>query len=463
MKTLPPKITFKRFKRRITSKKKQKLKRININITNLQLKSELGKDKSLLNQFDSWLPESIKYIFSKLGENKMEYADKNVDLKNNYRIFVPKTFCLINNPTSSYNFIYSLLLAILSDLHKNVIVDYSKCKKIELSAQIFLDIILKDTIKFLKRRARYKSTQPYLSHIQGININSSDIKKILFSIGSPAIINKVKFKFEDIIPYNLCVHNKGINSVKNNHRKEIDTTELVEHIITSLNAVGKKLNPENKDDLSTVVGEVLINAEEHSTINYRYSTGYFQKIQQHDGISGIYHLVIMNFGETIYEKFKSPDCQNFDIIDKMKNLSSKYITKRWFTSNFEEETLWTLYALQEGITSVSTEKYRRGNGSIRFIESFFNLKQNTRFKDKISNMVIMSGNTIIKFDGTYTVENKTINGEAFNVMTFNKSGNLEDKPDKKFVKFVPEYFPGTIFSAKILITQDDITNEPSNN
>ena len=78
-------------------------------------------------------------------------------------------------------------------------------------------------------------------------------------------------------------------------------------------------------------------------------------------------------------------------------------------------------------------------------------------------MVIMSGNSKIIFDGTYKIEEKNISGENFQVMTFNKSGNIEDKPDKKFVKFVPEYFPGTIFYAKILITQDDITNGTSYN
>ena len=52
-------------------------------------------------------------------------------------------------------------------------------------------------------------------------------------------------------------------------RKEIDTTQLVDHVITSLKTVNKTLNSENKEDLSTVIGEVLINAEEHSTMNNR--------------------------------------------------------------------------------------------------------------------------------------------------------------------------------------------------
>jgi hypothetical protein len=119
----------------------------------------------------------------------------------------------------------------------------------------------------------------------------------------------------------------------------------------------------------------------------------------------------------------------------MKNLSQKYTKNKWFSTSFEEETLWTLYALQEGVTSVSTERYKRGNGSIRFIESFFNLRNNPITKDEISTMGIISGNTNIIFDGTYKIEEKIIGNDRFKVMTFNSSGNIEDKPDKNFVKF----------------------------
>jgi hypothetical protein len=124
---------------------------------------------------------------------------------------------------------------------------------------------------------------------------------------------------------------------------------------------------------------------------------------------------------------------------------------------FEEETLWTLYALQEGVTSIAPVIYkRRGNGSIQFIESFFNIKGRQKNADEISRMTILSGNTNITFDGTYNITEHKIEIENFKYMTFNQSGRIEDKPDKKFVKFVDNYFPGTIISAKILFNEDDI-------
>ncbi|WP_020597188.1 hypothetical protein [Spirosoma panaciterrae] len=161
----------------------------------------------------------------------------------------------------------------------------------------------------------------------------------------------------------------------------------------------------------------------------------------------------MNFGDTIYEKFKDPKCPNQTVVKQMQRLSETYTRKRWFSkAEFEEETLWTLYALQEGVTS--HKDWKRGNGSIRFIDSFFSLKGDTEY-DNLSSMTIISGNTRIIFDGSYQIETKEIirDGKThrFKVMPFNQTGDIEEQPDKKLVKFVPDYFPGTMLSAKICI------------
>src|SRR5690606_10795125 len=111
-------------------------------------------------------------------------------------------------------------------------------------------------------------------------------------------------------------------------------------------------------------------------------------------------------GKTIYEKFKSEDCPNQEIVTKMKNLSHSY-TKRnlFFQREFEEENLWTLYALQEEVSSISPTEYKRGNGSIRFIDSFFNIKGSQTIDD-ISYLTIQSGRTRIHFNGEYSIVNK---------------------------------------------------------
>lgn len=450
---------LKRFRRRLKSKLKKKNRRKIIYNNDVKLAKELGNNISYQNQLNKWLSPNLKYILNSFEPNKYEYNDFTFDYQTGiYIIEIPEKFSLNINLNESLSFIYTITFAILSDNYKEVVIDYNRAKRIDLSAQIYLDVILVDLLKFIKKRDSYRKTKPHIKSIGGQNIFDKDIQKILFSIGSPAIINNTAHKFYDIIPYKLCVHNKEKHNINNIRRKEVDTTTLVEHVIASLKMVGKSLSPESIEDLSTVFGEILINAEEHSTLKYRYSTGYFQKIDN-DSLNsayGIYHLAIMNFGESIYEKFKSPNCTNFEILDKMKSISKNYTKNGFFTRSFHEESLWTLYALQEGITSVSTTRYKRGNGSIRFIDSFFNLKGDSNLEDKISKLSIISGNTSIIFDGKYKIQDKIIGKDLFKVMTFNESGNIEDKPDRKYVKFRKDFFPGTIITAKILITEDDL-------
>jgi hypothetical protein len=450
-------IGLKRFLNSLKRKKKKKEKKRREHENYLKAKKELDDDFSYQNQIEKWLPPSLSYI---LGNEKTKFTDKldnSKVFKDTYTLKVPKIFSLIENGKESYNFIRDLTINILFDKYKTIEIDYQNCERIELSAQIYSDMILRDLDKFIKRRNNNRQTQTRIGTLSGININNENIQKLLFSVGSPAIITAKGFrKYDDIIPYKLCVHNKEFNKLENAKRKEIDSTEMVDYVIDSLATLDKKLTSDSIEDLSVIIGEILINAEEHSTTKYRYSTGYFQKHEIDGENFGVFNLAIMNFGETIYEKFKSPNCTNYKIKNRMTELSSQYTKNNFWSSAFEEESLWTLYALQQGITSVSVNSSKRGNGSIQFIEGFFNLKGIKEKADEISRMAIISGNTTILFDGKYGIQNKTIGKENFKVMTFNKSNNIEDKPDNKYVKFNDNYFPGTIISARILINKDDI-------
>ena len=123
-----------------------------------------------------------------------------------------------------------------------------------------------------------------------------------------------------------------------------------------------------------------------------------------------------------------------------------------FDEDFKEETLWTLYALQDGVSSVSPH---RGSGTIKFIDYFFRLKGDDGL-DNVSRMTLLSGNTSITFDGSHKILTKIKENEEYKMMTFNPQGDLGYKPDEKYVKFVPNYFPGTIIISKILIREDDV-------
>lgn len=407
------------------------------------------------------LPRNLKYILSAQDCPFFISKIKNPAYITDGNIQIPSWFSIIDNASESYVVICQLLSALFILNLKEVQLDYSRCTHLDLTTQVLLDSILSDYIKFARAYNKNRNSNKTCFHtiIQGCHIDHEDIRKMIFSVGTPSVFELSDAHFDDVIPYHLCRHDAlaGKNKWAQIERKDLDTTKLVEYVIACLSKVHKELTPEKLDALCTVIGEALINAEEHSTLRYRYSIGYFKDEVVNGKHEGVFRLVIMNFGKSIYEKFKDEKCPNPNMVNNMKALSKRYTSRQLFRTQFSEEELWTLYALQEGVTSVSPQVAHRGNGSIRFIDSFFMLK-GSRDADNISKMTITSGRARIVFDGSYQMTNsKTPSGESCKTMTFNKSGSIEDKPDEKYVYQDEYYFPGTIISAKIMLNENDVT------
>ncbi len=439
----------------------RRVKRSKLNrIVDHSRKELLLKKEQLINNF---LSVNLKYLL----QNPESPLNLKAILKENYSshgvINVPEEFSVLDKPKESYQTLKKLVSALFIENSYTVILNYEHCKRVELSSQILLDIILKDfwalSTKCHQLGRNYQNFFP--SVIGGKNINEIEIQKLLFSVGSPAILGIEEKNFTDVEKYKLCVYDnqKETDLQRRIEQKEIDTTLMADYVKRCLKRMNKELTGDKMNDLCTVIGEILINAEEHSTTNFRFSIGYFKEDSREGNHFGIFKLVILNFGRTIYEKFKAEDCPNRDIVEKMKSLSQSYTSRKLFRNReFEEENLWTLYALQEGVTSIPYGEYKRGNGSIRFIESFFNIK-GSQEADNVSRLSIVSGKTRIVFDGTYNITPKTnLNGDTFKVMTFNDSSNIEEKPDSNFVFCIDDYFPGTLISAKILLNDDDLNH-----
>lgn len=459
------------FKRKLLQSEKLKRRNIRKQFHNqknkesyFRIAKELNNDFSMANVIEKWLPTNLKLIIT---ERSSQFSIENLSIACDNckgKFLVPQHFSIVEKPKESYELITSIFGALLFQRYEYVSIDYSICEEIDLGAQVLLDVIQKEILIFYERCKRHPMTIPRIKSIVGKNVNNENVKKMLFSVGSPAIHSKKTINYPDIIKYPLCIFDASIpiSQEKKERQKDIDCTNLIDYVLECLGRFNKVLSPEKREDLAIVISEILINAEEHSSTNIRYSIGYLQEHNENGHHYGIFKLAIFNFGDTIYQKFKSPDCPNKHIVSEMIKLSNSYNSKKLFLNEeFEEETLWTLYALQEGVTTVpATEYLKRGNGSIQFIEKFFSIKESNEM-DSVSKLSILSGKTSIIFDGKYELtEGFNSIGEKCTYMTFNKSGNIYDKPDKEYVKFAKYNFPGTIISARILFNEDDfIKNE----
>lgn len=432
---------YRKWRKKLKRKNKQYDPNKNVQIKKEAVKRDLATIKS-------------GFIIDFLRHHSKTFPDQLSDnTRKNGHLFVPETFSLIENEKESFRFLYDLFYLLYNDFTSTIVIDFEKCNNIDPDASVCLDLIVGEFIKYF-RACRIRKVPKKIQNIKVLNYSNESIKRVLFSIGAFTNLKDFKINFPDVVPYRLKV---GDNKNGDPEAKEIEITELVDYIRTCLKRMRKDLTQKALRDFSQIIGEVLTNAEEHSTTPYRYSIGYFQEFNTSEHHYGYIKLVILNFGDTIYEKFKGPNCENIEVKKRMEELSKKYTRKGLFTAReFEEETLWTLYSLQEGVTSTNE---KRGNGSIRFIESFFNLKGTGDKADKESKLKLMSGNSRIIFNGSYPITKiKKDNGESFQVMTFNENSNIENKPDKNFVNFVSHFFPGTILTARIVIDDEDLKN-----
>ena len=458
-------LQLRRFRRRLKSKEKQKKNRIRRQERRAREKGlrRLGASITTLDAaYQELLPRNIKHLLqdaaspfniSKLTEQKYEATKK---------LAVPKVFSIIDNPKESYELLRQLVSVFYYQSCDEISIDYKDCEKLDLLTQIVLDAILLDISQFMDVASilglgKLVNVTQLSGHYQG----KEQLKKVINSVGSPVVLLNRKASYKNVLSYNLrCLDGLQARN-KVDAQQEYDATTLLQYVNRCLSRMNKSLTRVALRELGSIIGEAIINAEEHSSLRFRYLVGYFEETNAPSGSHyGLLNLAIFNFGQSIYEKFKTPlEPINEKAKESMQALSSLFIKKGLFRQNdFTEETLWTLYALQGGVTSVPNQK--RGDGTIRFLDSFFRVKGDS-LVDNESHLYLLSGCTRIDFDGTYKpVVQRDENGDVREIISFNASGKLEEKPDPIYVKSTDTYFPGTAIFAKLRIDDKDII--PSN-
>jgi hypothetical protein len=119
---------------------------------------------------------------------------------------------------------------------------------------------------------------------------------------------------------------------------------------------------------------------------------------------------------------------------------------------WQEESLWTLYALQEGVSRFrnTVGHIDRGNGTVKMIEFFSELASGR------PQMALISGRTHILFDGKYRISPIEVDGEIRKVIAFNNNNDLRERPDPDYVRTLRNHFPGTLISLRFQLKQADL-------
>jgi hypothetical protein len=373
---------------------------------------------------------------------------------------IPKVFSLTENPDetlSIYNLLYNVLYK--KDI-KGIFFDHSKCQVLEIGASTVMDIFVMNIKEYMKRKKRdfhYSGILPKDKKHQ-ITLFVSGLLKHL-NVNDVDGLDELLDDFEGSIR-KLELISGGFHSptfkVSKQNTSDLVATEVAFYFNECLKTQDLALNNQGLDYVCQLVGETINNCELHSgDFTQWFTLGHYYS---HDKLGyGECQLVLFNFGQSIYQGLKN--AQSLDMLNALNKITQLHTNKGYFNiKSWDEETLWTLYALQDGVSRVKNEEEPdRGTGTVKLINSFQNI--GSTIDGKNAAMSIISGNAYIYFDGSYTLQKKKIENEERDIIAFNDFNDLEEPPNKKYVKKLSNYFPGTIICMNFYIDRRFIISE----
>ncbi|MDJ1632654.1 hypothetical protein [Rhizobium rhizogenes] len=210
------------------------------------------------------------------------------------------------------------------------------------------------------------------------------------------------------------------------------------------------LKKEAKSRLANIFGELLDNAERHSSDtpgDGTWSTAAFMARRIENGTE-VYrcHMAFLSVGRTIAEGL---DAAPASIRDQI----SEYC-ERHKKTGISRETLSTLVALQDGVTrdADAVDKQRGGVG-LQDIMQIVNIIGLTNRDEEKPKMTIVSGHSCIQARQPY-LQGSSKQGDDRRFLWFNSENRPEYPPDERFVFDLVTKFPGTIIGITFVMSKE---------
>lgn len=402
------------------------------------------------------MQDTMKLIHHLNEKEFAKYGEINKHLDEEMWIEIPKVFSISEKPELAINFLRQLYKVLMEEKIKLIHFDYSACENLGFSASVIMDVIIMAV-------DAYRIEEGIKCNYAGNVPHEKRSREILLASGLPYHLKaKIRLKPDEkkLERFELV---SGHHSEKDEKKiSGIVATKLTLYLDKCLGTQRMFLKDKGKVFMSTMLGEVLDNCEIHGGKNATwYTQGHYQ-IYKNKQV-GEMQLIFLSFGDTIYEGLKQEASEETrKRLDYIMQKHQTVLSDRW-----NEETIYTVSALQAGISRLrdkDIEGYEfRGSGTVSMIEHFYNIGK-TNGKEE-PRMVIVSGHTMIKFDDRFKMKTETfVKDEVFGntsskIIAFNKENDIYKPADSKNVKYMKEYFPGTIISLKFYLDRKYIESK----
>jgi hypothetical protein len=380
-----------------------------------------------------------------------------------WELRIPKVFSLISNTEETLEIISSLITVSrhfkpLQQIH----IDHSSCEEMDLAASAIFDVA---TLAILKE---FPSGT---FNLTGEIPKSGSVRRLMIAMGLPRQlnINIPRAPDELILDFPL---KKGSKQSPGNYQGVSDAERIASDLANHLRdcfrrAAGFELPLSVTRQVLKWLPEVIGNAEDHSETDEWWAISYLAPHNQEaysqslkdggDSFLGECQLAVFGFGRSFYESLSAPDTAP-GLKTLVGELAKKHSQMGWFTPrNYTERDLWTLYALQDGVSRFADVPgtIDRGWGTVRMIQAFQRLGS-TLTPGLTPKMVLISGDTLINFDSKYQLKEQAVaNGER-EIIAFNEGNTLEQRPDRNYVRSLRSYFPGTLLAFRFFIDKANL-------
>lgn len=197
--------------------------------------------------------------------------------------------------------------------------------------------------------------------------------------------------------------------------------------------------------MGSIISEIVNNVDDHTNNNRWYIVGNVIPKDEYNNSS--IRLTIMNYGNTISSNFKK-----FMSNTKFNTNSQQNLIKRICDNlidingnNYDNNQSLTFAAIQQGISSKMEDnenKGKRGSGIYKLYRELEKISN----KDNINkdNCIIISGDTMIKFNNKYTYKKSNEISDNLYQLCFNKENSILKHQDKNCITKLSKEFPGTL-------------------
>ncbi|PWH83915.1 hypothetical protein DIS18_05005 [Algibacter marinivivus] len=429
--------------------------------------NEKRKGKKYQNEkqflFSKHLINVEKRLLKKRRSPIYDYLEKtNVfeGLEAENKIIFPKIFSLTENFEESFNKIIQTIYSYEQSYNQNIVLSFKKCKKVEITCLFILDNIFNVIFKHKKKlQPSFKIDLNNTVEVQ--KSKNSTVNKRL-CVFSNKLLFELDFPDSELLPVSRKSYSGSKNSksyVESSKKKA--TTKIRDFIKETLwKNTSFELTETGINLFEGLISETIDNSEQHSFYGGEwYATTYLFE----DSTEFIEEKVVevqihfLNFGVSIYDSLNNTKDMNQEMFSMLDKLSSDIISK---DNSFKQSNLISLLALNEGVSSLHYKDESRGTGTIKLLESFFQIGDYENTDRKIHPlMIILSGDTLIKIDNNYKCYKRDDSGKI-NV-SLNDTNNISDPPSKSHLINLNKKFPGTLISIRVFLNEHNLQTKNS--